>query len=83
MNILDGSFKLEYPYKKDQTLQGSGKLPDKNQAIDTAKAFLRTAGKLGPDLETGEQTITFWKISFDGLHSVLSHSEANAIRVDF
>ncbi|MBU1129981.1 hypothetical protein KKE45_01525 [Patescibacteria group bacterium] len=83
MNVLDGSFKLEYPYRSDQTLQGSGKLPSISQAIGSAKSFLQTADKLHPDLEEGQQKTTYWKITFTGLKSVLSHSEANAIRVDF
>ena len=83
INILDGSFRMEYPYQQDQILQSSGNLSTKSQAIATARSFLQTAGKLTSDLKEGEQKITYWKISFDGLKPVLSHSEANAIRVDF
>jgi hypothetical protein len=82
MNVLDGSFKLEYPYLTDQLLQNPDKLPDKNSSIALVKSFLETANKYHADLENGEKKISYWVISYDGLKSVPSLSEANVVRVD-
>ena len=83
MNVLDGSFKLEYPYQTDQMLLTPENLPNKASAIEIAKSYLSTADKLSPEIEDGTQKVTFWKISYDGLRSVNSQSDANAVRVDF
>lgn len=82
MNVLDGSFKLEYPYLTDQMLLNPDKMPTKDEAVVAAKAFLRAGNKLTDDLENGIQKTTFWKINFDGLKPVTSLSEANVVRVD-
>lgn len=83
MNVTDGSFKLSYPYQNDQLLLNPDKIPNKVEAIDEASSFLRSANKLSEDLQNGEQIVTYWKISPDGLKSVEAQSEANAVRVDF
>lgn len=83
MNVLDGSFKLEYPYQNDQMLLAPESLPDKTMAISIAKSYLSKADKLSPEIEEGQQKVTFWKISYDGLQAVTSQSDANAVRVDF
>lgn len=83
MNILNGSFSLQYPYLTDQLLQSPAKMPTKTEATTKAKAFLQTAGKLAKDLEDGDKTVTFWKIQFDGLKPVSSASDADLARVDF
>lgn len=83
MNIADGSFKLSYPYQTDQLLLTPEKVPNKNEATETASSFLRSAGKLSTDLENGEKIVTFWKISTDGIKAVEAQSEANAVRIDF
>ncbi len=83
MNVLQSSFKMSYPYLTDQLLLNPEQMPNKEQAISTAVDFLEQAGKLSPDLEEGEQKVSYWKINFDGLVEVIALSEANIIRVDF
>lgn len=83
INVLDGSFKLEYPYQTDQLLLNPQKIPTKEEAIRTAISFLESGGKMTDDLRNGEQKTTYWKIEFNGLRAVTSPSEANVIRVDF
>ena len=83
MNVIDGSFIVRYPYLNDQLLLNPEKVPDKIEATTIAKEYLSSANKLTPDLENGQQKITFWKIEYDGLKSVPSQSEANVVRVDF
>lgn len=83
MNVLDSSFKLEYPYQSDQLLLSPESLPNKTSAIQIAKSYLSTADKLSTEIEQGEQRVTYWKISYDGLQAVNSQSDANAVRVDF
>ncbi|MFA6250327.1 MAG: hypothetical protein WC686_02345 [Candidatus Shapirobacteria bacterium] len=83
MNVVEGSFKLQYPYKNDQTLMAMKKIPNKEQAISMARGYLSTAGKWSKDLEDGEQKVSFWKIEIDGLKAVSSQSEGNVARVEF
>jgi hypothetical protein len=83
MNVLDGSFNLKYPYESDQLLLNPEKMPTKEEAITIAKGYLSGANKYPTDLSEGEKKVSYWKISFDGLKSVSSLSEANIIRVDF
>lgn len=83
MNILDGSFKYSYPYLNDQLLLNPVKVPTKEDAIAEAKSFLSGAKELADDLANGIQQVTYWKIDYDGLKSVPSQSQANAVRVDF
>jgi len=83
MNVLDGSFLLTYPYKNDQILINSKDLPDDKQAISLSKNFLDSANKFPDDLEEGNQTITYWRISSQAIKRVSSFSEANATKVEF
>ena len=83
MNVLDGSFHLRYPYETDQLLLNPEKMPTKEEAINLARGYLSGANKYQVDLTEGEKKVTYWKISFDGLKSVSSLSEANIVRVDF
>lgn len=83
MNVLDGSFNLKYPYENDQLLLNPSKMPTRDEAINIAKGYLSSASKYPQDLEEGDKKVSYWKISFSGLKSVTSLSEANIIRVDF
>lgn len=82
MNVLQNSFEMNYPYQEDQTLYNPTEMPTKESAISTAKSYLSSANKLADDLKNGETKVTYWKISYEGLTSVSSLSEANAIKVD-
>ncbi len=83
MNVLDGSFKMEYPYLNDQLLMNPPKVPSKDEATTTASSYLQNGGKFADDLKEGEKKVSYWKISFDGLKSAPSQSDANVARVDF
>ncbi len=83
MNVLDGSFKLTYPYTQDQLLLNPEKMPSKEEAIAYAKNFLQTADKYSQDIDEGEKKVSFWKIEIDGLKSVSSLAQSNVVRVDF
>lgn len=83
INILDGSFKLTYPYESDQLLLANQSLPTKESAKEQAKSFLASIGKLPQDLATGSQTSTFLRIENGSLKQVETISEANLVRVDF
>ena len=83
VNVLDGDFKMTYPYGSDQLLLTPDKMPSKPEAISLASSFLEKGGKMSTDLVNGEKQVTFWKIQDGGLKSVPSQSEANAARVDF
>lgn len=83
MNVLDGSFKLKYPYESDQLLMNPERVPGKEEAVEIAKSYLKKAGKLPTDLADGVMKVSYWKIEFDGLKTVASQSEANVAKVDF
>lgn len=83
INVLDGSFRLSYPYQNDQVLLKPEKVPNSQEAVSVAKSFLQSGNRLGKDLEEGEQKVSFWRIENGGLKSVPAQSEANAVRVDF
>lgn len=83
MNVLEGSFKLTYPYQSDQTLLNPGGVPDKAGAIEIAKSFLKAGNKLTPDLDEGENKVSYWQIDAEELKPVTSQSDANMARVDF
>lgn len=83
MNVLEGGFRLKYPYENDQLLLNPEKVPSKDEAIITAKTYLQQANKLPQDLIDGVNKVSYWKIEYDGLKAVTSQSEANVARVDF
>lgn len=83
MNVLENSFQMEYPYQSDQLLLNPTNMPTKEETISIAKDYLSSADKLPDDLGSGENKVSYWKISFDGLQSVSSLSGANIVRVDF
>jgi len=83
INVLEGDFKLKYPYLDDQSILETKTVPNKNRAIEIASSFLQSGNKYTDDLKDGEKKITYWKISDGTLKSVLAQSEANAVRIDF
>lgn len=83
MNVLDGSFKMEYPYLSDQMLLTPGNVPTKDSAINIASSFLKSGNKYAPDIEQGDKKVSYWKIEYDGLKAASSQSDANIARVDF
>lgn len=83
INILDGSFRLSYPYREDQMLMANASLPDKEQLVSKAKAFLSNAQKLPKDIDEGESKVSYWKNDGSGFKQVSSSSEANMARIDF
>jgi hypothetical protein len=82
INILDGSFKLSYPYGDDQILIANKSVPNKEAAQEQAKSFLGSVGRLPEDLASGNQNVTFLKLEGGNLRQVESISEANMARVD-
>ncbi len=83
MNVLDGSFELEYPYMSDQMLLKPSRMFGESDAISSATNFLRSGGKISDDIAEGEKQVTFLKIEMGSVKEVSSISEANLIRVDF
>jgi len=83
MNVLEGSFKLAYPYMSDQLLLNPTKMPSKSEAIEIASSYLESGDKFTDDLENGEKKVSFWKIQNGSLIAADSQSEGNVARVDF
>lgn len=82
MNVLDGSFRLEYPYLEDQLLTSNAEAPGKEEATKIAMDFLKSGKKLSSDLENGEIKTSFLKIENNKINEVGTASEANVTRVD-
>ena len=82
-NVLDGSFKMTYPYLEDQMLNDPTKMPNKNEAIKVASQGLGNGDKLTEDLENGVKEVVFLKIENNGLKTVGSQAEANVARIYF
>ncbi len=82
VNVLDGDFKMRYPYLTDQLLLVSEELPTKDKAIELASNFLSQGNKLTDDLINGQKRVTYWKIQNGAITATESQSQANAVRVD-
>ena len=82
VNVLDGDFKMRYPYLSDQLLLVSEDLPPKDKAIEVASNFLSQGDKLTDDLKNGQKKVTYWKIEGGAIKATESQSQANAVRVD-
>jgi len=82
VNVLDGDFKMRYPYLSDQLLLVSEDLPAKDKAIEIASGFLSKGNKLTNDLKSGGKRVTYWKIQDGAIKATESQSQANAVRVD-
>ena len=83
MNVIEGSFKLEYPYTNDQEISTKSSAPLKDEAIEIAKSFLKKGNKSPTDIEGGNQKVSYWKVEYDGLKPVTSATDAQVARVDF
>jgi len=82
INVLDGSFKLKYPYENDQMLLFPESVPSKDEAIETAKSFLGQAEKFNTDLENGKKLVSYWKMDAGRLVRAQAQSDAHFARVD-
>lgn len=82
VNVLDGDFKMRYPYLTDQLLLVSEDLPTKDKAIEIASSFLSQGNKLTEDLKNGQKKVTYWKIQNGAITATESQSQANSVRVD-
>lgn len=82
VNVLDGDFKMRYPYLTDQLILVSDDLPTKDSAIKIASDFLSQGNKLTTDLKNGQKRVTYWKIENGAIKATESQSQANAVRVD-
>ena len=83
INVLEGDFKLKYPYLQDQSILETKNVPNKTKATEIASSFLQSGNKYTDDLKEGEKKISYWKITDGTLTSVLAQSEANVVKVDF
>jgi hypothetical protein len=83
INVLDGSFRMTYPYLEDQMLTSPKRMPSKSEVINIASAALKGGSKLTEDLENGVKEVAFFKIENNGLRPANSQAEANVARVNF
>jgi len=81
INVLTQNFTYSYDYIHDQTLINPSTLPSPSEAINTARGFLSSIGKLTQELEEGEKETNYWKIKGEKLVPAISASEADFIKV--
>lgn len=82
VNVLDGDFKMRYPYLTDQLLLISEDLPTKDRAVEIASNFLNQGNKLTGDLKNGQKIVSYWKIENGIIKTIETQTQANAVRVD-
>jgi hypothetical protein len=82
LNIMDGSFELNYPYQDDQLMTEEKNIPEKETAIRTLTSFLTGAERWRDDFDVDQTKITFLKYSGSNLIEVSGRSEANFLRAD-
>lgn len=83
INVLEGDFKLRYPYLEDGSILRTKNVPNRENAIQEATTFLQSGNKYTDDLKNGDKKISYWKIADGSLKAVSAQSEANVVRVDF
>lgn len=83
INVLEGDFNLKYPYLNDTSILEAKDMPNKEKAIEVAISFLESGNKYSSDLEKGEKSVSYWKISDGILTSVSALSESNVIKIEF
>ena len=83
INVLQGDFKLKYPYLEDPSILEAKNVPDKTKAVEIAATFLESGNKYTDDLKNGEKNVSYWKITDGTLKAVTAQSEANVVKVDF
>ena len=83
MNVLDGSFSMNYPYLTDQLLTTPEKIPTKELAINLSSQFLESGRKMTDDLRDGKKEVSFFRITPDKLEPLPAANGANIARVDF
>lgn len=83
MNIVSGSFEINYNWQNDEKILTEKNLPGNNQAIQEAKSYLDRAQLLADDLELGEIEVSYLKAVAGKMVKAVSLSEANFVKVDF
>lgn len=81
-NLITGHFSLKTNWQQDSQIT-SARSPSQEVAVKLAQDYLRRAGLLTPDLETGRTKVDFLQAAGGSLLPALSQSEANFARVHF
>jgi len=82
MDIFSGAFTFSYSWQNDQSLLVNKSVPDKKQAIDKTKNFLRKIKRLENDLVEGRIETAYLKLSGAKLVPAPSLSEADFVKVE-
>jgi len=82
-DIISKTFLLKYLFEKDATLFTERDVPLPDAAIYEARAFLQSFLLYSDDLASGTTKTTFLKFVGNALLPATSHSQSDAIRIDF
>jgi len=82
-DIVSKNFILRYVYEKDMGLFTERNIPLADIAKTEAKNILQTYGLYEDDMRNGTNMVQFLKLTGDSLTPTTSHSQADAVRVDF
>jgi len=82
MNILSGNFSFSYDWQTEETVLAGRSLPNRDQAIEETKKFLKKIESLEEDLEQGLFVVSYLQARGARMVSAVSLSEADFVRVD-
>jgi len=82
-DIVTKNFTLTYSYKEDTSLFIERDVPLANSALLESQGILQNFQLYHDDIADGSTTITYLKYSGDTLIPTTSHSQADALRIDY
>jgi hypothetical protein len=82
MNIINGSFKLNYIWQSDANLIRTAEVYGQDAAKNTASAYLEKINRLPSDIDIQATQPKYLKITGNRLVPAISLSEADVVKVD-
>lgn len=82
VNLITSNFSVESDYQIRPELISSKTLPDKHEAIQTVKSYLRRSDMLPADVATASGEVSYVRVLAGELMPAVSLSDASFIRVD-
>ena len=82
-DIVSKNFTLRYLYEQDTSLFTQRDVPLPDTALQEAQGILQNFQLYSEDIRDGTTNVQFLKFSGDSLIPTTSHSQADALRIDF
>lgn len=81
-NIINGTFRMIMDWQSDPAFLQNNRLPTEDNAINTTRQILSSAGLLSRDIATGSAKVTYLKASGGSYDKTVSFSEADFLQID-